>query len=163
MGAILQLVGAGLMLLALVNVFLTVLYARSGAGFITPRLNRLSRRAMRALAPRRRSARDKFLSFGGPIVMVLTVAVWAVLLFTGSALIAWPELGRGIQATSGATPTDFLTAFYYGGYSLTTLGTGNLVPTSGPLKVLMVLQALVGFSFVTLTITSVGLCGLAAA
>ncbi|MDP8993707.1 MAG: potassium channel family protein [Pseudomonadota bacterium] len=153
MGWLMQLAGAGLILLALLDVFLTVLYARSGAGLITPRLNRLTWRLIRRAAPRSRAARDKFLSFAGPAMLVLTVAVWAILLFLGSGLIAWPELGTGLRATQGATPTDFLTALYYGGYSLTTLGTGDIVPTTGAMKVLMVLQALVGFSFVTLTLT----------
>lgn len=150
---LIQAAGAALMLLALVDVFLTVLYARSGAGLITPRLNRLSWRLMRAAAPSQGPGRDKFLSFGGPLLLVLSVGVWAVLLFCGAALIAWPELGTGIQDTSGRTETDFSTALYYGGYSLTTLGTGNLVPRTDALEVLMVVQALVGFSFVTLTLT----------
>lgn len=153
MAFLLQSAGAGLMLLALVDVFLTVLYARSGAGLITPRLNNLIWRMMRAVAPSHEPARGKLLSFGGPLLLVLTVAVWVVLLFTGAALLAWPELGAGIEDTNGATETDFVTALYYGGYSLTTLGTGNLVPRTGALKILMVVQALVGFSFVTLTIT----------
>ena len=150
---LIQIAGAALVLLALVDVFLTVLYARSGAGFITPRLNRMSWRLMRWMAPKENPKRDRFLSFAGPLIMVLTVAVWALLLVAGAALFVWPELGRSIQATSGGTSTDFMTALYYGGYSLTTLGTGNLVPTTGFMKLLMVLQALVGFSFVTLTLT----------
>ena len=153
MDLLIQLAGAALMLLALIDVFLTVLYARNGAGLITPRLNRITWQAMLKLAPSAGPGRDRFLSFGGPTLLVLTVAVWAVLLFTGAALIAWPELGSGIQDSNRATETDFATAFYYGGYSLTTLGTGNLVPLTGGLKFLMVLQALIGFSFVTLTIT----------
>lgn len=153
MAWLIQLLGIALILLALADVFLMVLYARSGVGLVTPRLNRTTWRLMRRIAPERAPARDIILSYGGPILLVLTVVVWAALLFLGSALIAWPELGTGVRATSGTTPTDFATALYYGGYSLTTLGTGNLVPETGPLKILMVLQALVGFSFVTLTIT----------
>lgn len=153
MAWLVQLLGIALILLALVDVFLMVLYARSGVGLITPRLNRTTWRLMRRIAPGRSPARDVVLSYGGPIILVLTVAVWAALLFLGSGLIAWPELGTGVRATSGTTPTDFVTALYYGGYSLTTLGTGNLVPETGALKLLMVILALVGFSFVTLTIT----------
>jgi hypothetical protein len=153
MDALIQIAGGTLILLALADVFLTVLYARSGAGFITPKLNRMTWRLLRRVAPARQPWRDRFLSFDGPSLLVLTVAVWALLLFAGAALVTWPELGRGIHATQGETATDFFTALYYGGYSLTTLGTGDIAPVTGRMKVLMVVLALVGFSFVTLTIT----------
>lgn len=145
--------GALLVAIALADVFLTVLYARSGAGFITPRLNRIAWRLMVRAAPKAPGGRDRLLSFGGPLLMVLTVATWSVLLFGGAALIVWPGLGAGIEASQPPTPTDFWAALYFAGYSLTTLGTGDLAPQSTAYRLLMIFFALSGFSFITLTLT----------
>ncbi|WP_416672399.1 potassium channel family protein [Egbenema bharatensis] len=54
---------------------------------------------------------------------------------------------------TGATPTDFITALYYSGFSLSTLGTGDIVPQTGVYRLLMILQAILGFSVVTMTLT----------
>jgi hypothetical protein len=86
-------------------------------------------------------------------MMVVTVAVWFLLLTSGFALIVWPALGVSIQASQGPTPTDFATALYYSGYSFTTLGTGDVVPQTSGFRILMVLQAFLGFSVLTLTLT----------
>lgn len=86
-------------------------------------------------------------------MMVATVAVWFLLLTSGFALIVWPALGASIQASQGPTPTDFATALYYSGYSFTTLGTGDIVPQTSGFRILMVLQAFLGFSVLTLTLT----------
>ena len=132
--------------------FTTVLYPRSGTGVLTPRLNHFIWSAFKAAAPRGRR-RDAFLSFAGPVLMVTTAATWFLLLLVGFALIAWPALGTAIQATSGPTPDDFAAALYYSGWSLTTLGTGDLVPQTGAFRLLMVTQAVTGFSVLTLTLT----------
>lgn len=147
-----QLVGAALVLLALVDVFMTVLYARSGTGLLTPHLNKAMWFALKAAAPQRQPVRDAVLSFAGPLIMVATAALWILLLLVGFALVTWPALGSSIQASSGPTPTDFVAAIYYSGYSLTTLGTGDLVPQSSGFRLLMTIEAIVGFSILTLTL-----------
>lgn len=61
-------------------------------------------------------------------MMVLSAATWGTLLLVGFALLAWPALGSSIRTSSGTTPTDFMSALYNSGHSLTTLGTGDIVP-----------------------------------
>lgn len=150
---LLQIAGGCLVLLVLTDVFMTVLYVRSSAGLITPRLNRLLWLSFRALAPQERHARDYVLSFAGPVIIVVTAAVWVSLLVLGFALIIWPALGHSVQTSSGVTPTDFTAAIYYSGYSLTTLGTGDIVPQTPLFRMIMVAEAIVGFSVFTLTLT----------
>lgn len=145
--------GALLVLLCLADIFLTVLYARGGAGLLAPRLNKVIWSCFRVAAPRRQPAKDAFLSFAGPTILVASLVVWILLLAVGFALIAWPGLGTGIQASSGPTATGFVPALYWAGYSLTTLGTGDLVPQTDFYRLLMVLQAGIGFSVLTLVIT----------
>lgn len=79
--------------------------------------------------------------------MVLSASLWSILQqLVGLGLIASPALGTGIRASSGTTPTDFAAALYYSAYSLTTLGTGDLVPQTGFFRLLMAFEAAVGFS-----------------
>jgi hypothetical protein len=76
-----------------------------------------------------------------------------VLLLLGFSLIVWAALGSAIQASSGGTATGFPAALYYAGFSLTTLGTGDIVPLSAPYRLLTVLMAAIGFSVLTLSLT----------
>jgi hypothetical protein len=56
-------------------------------------------------------------------------------------------------ASEGQTPTDFITALYYSGFSLTTLGVGDLVPKTAIYQLLTLIEAALGFSSFTITIT----------
>lgn len=86
-------------------------------------------------------------------MMVLSVGAWIGILLLGSALVVWPLLGSDLVSSNGSTPTNFSVALYYAGYSLTTLGVGDLVPVSDRLRLFTVTLALIGFSVVTLTLT----------
>lgn len=153
MDLVLIIAGTLLVLLALADVFVTVLYARAGTGLLTPHVYRAAWMLFKAVGARLGHRRDGFLSFAGPTMMVLTVSVWFSMLLLGFALIAWPALGSALQAGDGRTPLDFWSAVYYAGYSLTTLGTGDIVPRTGTYRTLMIVQAMLGFSVITLTLT----------
>lgn len=147
-------VGGLVVVLALADVFLAVLYEGVGRGFITPHVYRATWAVMRVVAAPMGDVRSAaFLSFAGPIMMVLTATTWFGLLLLGFTLIAWPALGDALQSSDSRTPLDFWAALYYAGYSLTTLGTGDIVPKTSLLRTLMVVQALLGFSVITLTLT----------
>ena len=148
-----QTVGIGLVLLALQDIYLTVLYPRLGRSVFSMLLSKgiwwLFKLATRTIPFKG----DRLLSHSGPIILVSILVVWLSLLIFGFALIVWPALGSTIQASQGETPTDFGTALYYSGFSLTTLGTGDLVPKTDTQRLLMFVQAAIGFSIFTLTIT----------
>jgi hypothetical protein len=150
---ILYAAGSIMVLVAGVDVFLTVLYARSGTGLLSPQANRLIWYLFRHTAIRCGRRRHTILSFCGPVALVILLAFWLLLFITGFALIIWPQLGNQVVAGEGDTPTNFLSAFYYSGYSFSTLGTGNIVPESDFYRILMVFQSVIGFSFFTLIIT----------
>jgi hypothetical protein len=151
---LIQLCGVALCLLALADLYVTVLYARSDWTLLSARVNTAVWQCMRAAAKRLSpSARDGLLTLAGPTLIALTPVVWAGLLLLGFSFIAWPALGEGIVKSSGQTPTDFATALYYSGYTLATLGYGDIVPQTGLHRVLAVVVALVGFSVLTLSLT----------
>lgn len=150
---LLQAAGTGFILLAVADVVLTVLHPRSGTGLISPRVQRMLWRGIIRAAKHWPKRSQRFLSLGGPLMMLTSVGTWVSMLLAGSALVIWPELGSGVNAVNGPTPTDFVTALYYAGVSLATLGLGDLAPTSGGTRLFTIMLALIGFSIVTLTLT----------
>jgi hypothetical protein len=161
MGLITQAIGIGMVLLALIDIYLTVLYPRSGHSVVSRPLSKglwyIFRQVARSIPWKRwkiyPDCDRRFLSFCGPTLLVLIVTVWVCLLLSGFACLFWVTLGAGIQASDGQTPTDFTAAFYYSGYMLTTLGIGDLVPKTDLYRFLAIVEAALGFSIFTLTIT----------
>src|SRR3954466_804139 len=143
--------GALLMALVLADVFLTVLYARAGTGIISDRLARLIWLALRRVALDRGNSHS--LSFCGPLIVVALLLTWSILLALGAALIVHPQLGTSITNSSQDTPTDFVTALYVAGSSLSIVGGNNFGPQSAGAKLLFVLNSVIGTSVISLTIT----------
>jgi hypothetical protein len=148
-----QTVGVGLILLALLDIYLTVLHPRIESSLLSAKIARATWYIFRGVAQIFPKQRNQLLTYSGSAIILTIVVMWVLLLVLGFALIVWSGLGTAIQASEGQTPTDFATALYYSGYSLTTLGTGDLVPKTGTYRLLMFLQAALGFSIFTLTIT----------
>lgn len=156
-----QLVGVVLVLAVMVDVFLTVLYARVGrrgiarfgTGVVSERVATYVWRAFRWAGTRGGRVRDDLLSFAAPVIVVLFLAVWVAMLTVGSALILHPALGTGIRATSGRTPTDFFTAFFIAGGNISTIGAGPYQPHTALFRVVYVINTLSGLSILTLTLT----------
>ena len=102
MGWLAQVVGTGLVLLAIADIYLTVLYPRGGRGVVSVPLNRGIWQIFRLSASfipksgvdaQRLRVRDRLLSYMGPTLLVATVAMWISLLILGFALIFWPAFG----------------------------------------------------------------------
>ena len=145
--------GSLLILVGGLDVFFSVLYARSGTGILAPRVNRIVWHIFRQTAILFKNRCDAVLSFCGPVLLVVLIAMWAALLVVGFALIILPQLGEGIQKSSGTADQGFWTALYYSGYCFTTLGVGNLTPATPFWRMLAIFEAAIGFSFFTLAIT----------
>ena len=148
-----QVLGMLLMLFVLADVFLTVLYARSETGLFAPRFGRLIWRVFRAVSVRRGSRNSTLMSLCGPIILISVVALWAIGLAVGAALIIHPELGTGVQTSSGSTPTDFVSALEAGGSSLSIVGAADYAPTTAIMKLLYLFNSLVGVVVLSLTLT----------
>lgn len=156
-----QIVGTLWVLIVLIDIYLAVLYPRSGKGWLSVKIRRglwwiFRRTANSSLLQKlglRASLAQNILSYAGPSLLVAVVSVWVLLLLCGFALIFWAALGTGIASKGETTPTDFMTAFYFSGYVLTTLGMGDIVPVTSTYRLLVILEAALGFSIFTLTIT----------
>lgn len=148
-----QVLGAALMLLFLADVFLTVLYARAGTGLLAPHWNRAIWRLLRHAAGPFGSRRGAVLSFAGPVIVVLLIGFWAAGLTVGAALVMRPELGAGIRPSSGATPTDFVTALLVAGNSLSIVGSGDYSPHTTGTRVIFLINSVIGASVLSLVVS----------
>jgi hypothetical protein len=97
--------------------------------------------------------RDFFLTLSGPVILVMVLASWALLLSLATALVIQPNLGTGIVTNHGETPTDFITALYVGGSSLSFIGATDFSPQNGFFRLFYLLTSLLGLSLVSLIIT----------
>lgn len=145
--------GTLLVLLILLDVYLTVLYARIGSGIVSRHVARGTWGAFSRFSKPLGRFRGQMLSYCGPTILVLVVAIWVVALETGFALIVWPKLGTSVRANSGPTPTDFATAMYVVGNSITTAGASDMAPQTPFFRLLTTFSSLVGISIITLTLT----------
>ncbi len=148
-----QTIGVLLFLLILLDIFLTVLYARIGTGMISNALTRLVWRFFLLLSEPFRQRRAHILSFCGPVIVIVLVVVWAFGLTCGTALVIHPKLGTSVRAGNGSTPTDFVTALYAGGSSISVVGSSDLTPQTGGFRLFYLLNSVIGMSVVSLTLT----------
>lgn len=151
MTVLLTLAGAALVVIALRDIF-HELFHPSGRGS-------LSRGAMRSLWRLFRLGASRYpalLNIAGPAIMISIIVCWATLLCVGWALILWPHLPEGFLLSTGLAPSrngGFTDALYVSLTALTTLGYGDIVPRTSLLRVLMPLEALVGFGLLTVSIS----------
>lgn len=146
-------IGTALVLLSLADVFLTVLYVRSGTSLISDRLARWTWRLFRIVDRWVPDDHHRIMSFGGASILLLIITVWVWLLVFGFALIVLPNLGTGIRSLNGPTPTGFPAAVYFAGANLATAGSNDLIPASKTMRVVAVICPLIGMSIITLTLT----------
>src|SRR4051794_34652093 len=92
-------IGIVLILVILLDVFLTVLYARIGTSIIGSRVGRLVWDCFLRVSKLFGSRRGTVLSYCGPVILVLLVGVWALGLTLGAACIVHPALGTSIRAS----------------------------------------------------------------
>jgi len=144
------LVGGIVLVITLLDVFLTVLYARAGTGLLAPGLARGVWRVFRGLSGGRNAG---ILTYCGPAQLVAVVLMWGLLLALGSGLVIHPALGTGVKSSSGTTDTDFVTALFVGGSSMSIVGASDYGPTSAGYKLLFLFNSLVGLSVTSLTLT----------
>lgn len=141
-------VGGLLVLTALWDVFHT-LWQPSGQGPVTKRLLRLVWRLSRNGGTHARR-------LSGPASMVLVIVTWAGLIVVGWALIYWPHVPAGFSYSPGLVPgerSDLLDALYLSVVALATLGLGDIVPTASVLRLLVPLEALLGFALLTAAVS----------
>ena len=93
--------------------------------------------------------RESFLSYFGPLSVIMLLVVWASGLIFGFALV---QYGAGEHVKLGNEPITFGILLYHSGETFFTLGYGDIVPSDGPARALAVLEAGMGFAFLGVVI-----------
>lgn len=128
---------------------LTTLFAASGDAGVS---QRLARRFWQVMGPLlRKSAILR--TIAGPSTFITVIASWLVLTVVGWAAIYWPFLPDSFLTDFGVeeSPTSgtVLTAIYLSMVTMTTLGFGDIVPATGPLRTIVPIQGFFGLGLVT--------------
>lgn len=116
----------------------------------------LARWIMRGLWRRlkRRSRGSGAFVLAGPLGLLLVFASWAALLVVGWALVYVPHIPEGFHRTAAsAGHSDLLEALNVSLVTLTTLGFGDVTPEAGWLRVVVPIEALLGFALLSASIS----------
>jgi ion channel len=98
---------------------------------------------------RQNRRREKILAFFGPLSLLLLLAIWAVAILIGFALIHYAA-GTTFE---NQTLTGFWADLYFSGTTFFTLGLGDLSPTTSLGRLLAVVQSGVGLGFFAMVIS----------
>ena len=90
--------------------------------------------------------RESALGIFGPLSLLILVAVWAVGMVLGFALMQYGS-GSALNVAVNVTGKSFWTDSYLSGTTFFTLGLGDVVPRSSLARALIVIEAGLGFGF----------------
>ena len=127
-----------------------VLFNAEGRGTFSRQITRVVWQVFR-----RSGTRHGLFSIAGPLALVTVIATWAGLLVLGWALLFWPHMPGGFRFDAGveAAGPDFVHALNVSLVTLTTLGFGDITPASEVLRLILPLEALLGFGLLSASIS----------
>jgi hypothetical protein len=102
--------------------------------------------ARRIRKPKRREA---YLSFYGPLSLLMLLGVWASAMVFGFAAVQW---ALGSKLGGANMGQGFWWDLYFSGSTFFTLGLGDLTPQDAPSRAATVLEAGLGFAFLAMVI-----------
>lgn len=142
--------GAGVALVAgaLREVFHTLLYP-SGAGQMTPAV-------FRVVWAGAHPAGGRAVQLAGPLAVVASIVIWALMLVVGWALVYWPHLPEQFQVAQGIPVSrqgSLADAVYVPAVALATLGYGDIVAEETLLRLALSAEAVIGFALLTASIS----------
>jgi len=94
--------------------------------------------------------RGAYLSYYGPLVVIMLLGAWATGLIVGFTLV---QMAFGAQMTAPEGAARFGTVLYMSGTTFFTLGLGDVVPRPGAARLITVVEAGLGFGFLAMVIS----------
>jgi len=153
MRIIIGIIGLIFIFIVLLDAFETIILPRRvSRGIRLTRVFYLSTWSLSSLIARKIESinrREYFLSFYGPLSLILLLVVWAVGLVLGFAMLQW-AFGSALNAPGNMA--GFGTDFYMSGTTFFTLGLGDVTPRTGIARAVTVIEAGTGFGFLALVI-----------
>ncbi len=93
--------------------------------------------------------RETYLSFFGPLSMLLLLAFWAAMLILAFSMLLW---SRGAVIGSPRGNSAYRLDLYFSGSTFFTLGFGDVIPVTTVGRILAVAEAGTGFGFLAIVI-----------
>ena len=148
------LVAAGLVIvvLALADIFCSLVRTPIRAGPFTTAAELVVCRGLYRLF--RRSGWRGFLAAIGPLSVASRALGVLVALFTGWSMVLFADPAWVVVSKTGE-PADTWQRLYYVGYSISTLGLGDIVPDAVPARLATVGAAISGFTVITFAVGSI--------
>ncbi|GGO27273.1 potassium channel family protein [Deinococcus humi] len=145
---LLWLPGAALVLAVLLDALLSGLQA--GEGTLSRWIHRPVYAAVQWLA--RVTRRRSVLAWSTLALISVTLNIWTALLWLGWGLVFWAWPGA-LEVAKTGQPASFGEVMYFVGYSISTLGLGDIIATDTLWRVLTDVTAISGFFLLTFAIT----------
>ena len=95
-------------------------------------------------------------AWAGPLAMLGVIALWGALAALGWTLVYWPHMPDGFtfpESSSAVHDSAFVDALYLSLVTLSTLGFGDVVPSTDWLRIINPLEALFGFALLTVAVS----------
>ncbi|MEZ7499026.1 potassium channel family protein [Flavobacterium sp. Arc3] len=143
------LVGVILLLATAADLINTSLSGR-GAGFISKRLSKSIWNILLILT--KKTGRRKILDLGGAIILVSILINWLLLIWISASLlfISCPDSLINVETNS---PTTVINKIFYTGYTLSTLGLGDIEPEGNFWDILTAILSFTGLILISISIT----------
>src|SRR3954462_562625 len=87
------------------------------------------------------------------MVLLTVLGLWTALLTLGSALVLHPALGHAVRPANVVPSTDFWTALYVGGASISVVGSSGYSPETPSYRMFFLFNSAVGMTFISLVLT----------
>src|ERR1051325_3941275 len=148
------LAGVLLLLLVLVDVYLTILDDRPRVGPLGDTLNRGSWRGGLTVARRlSRTRRHRLLNLIRPTLAPALVVVYLALLTFGFGFIYHPRINTSFKLAEDFGKPTYWDAVYFSGMTLTTAGYGDITPEARSMRLLAVTESAAGVALISLMVT----------
>ena len=146
--------GLGMIVLVLLDAFETIVLPRrvTRPFRLTTLFYRLTWKPWRLAASKIPTGRrrETFLSFFGPLSLIMLLATWAAGLVVGFGFLHW---GLGLKlAVTNHPMVSFWDALYMSGSTFFTLGLGDVLPSTAGAKLVCVIECALGLGFLGLII-----------
>ena len=143
-------IGAVLLVLAIVDLVWTTLWVDGGAGPISSRLSSLLWRWLRRMDGRR----SRTLSLAGPLIISANLLLWVLLIWAGWTFFFAGD-AASIYPTGSAGAGTWSSRIWYVAYTMFTVGNGDFMPRDGPWQIVSSLTAASGMLFITMGVSYV--------
>lgn len=142
--------GVLFLLVVIIDLLWTTLWVEGGAGPLTSRLMAETWKLVRRAGARN----SRVLTVSGPLILILSLAIWIAFLWAGWTLL-FASAENILLDTVDARQISWSELIYYTGYTIFTLGNGDFIPQGGLWQIATTLASASGMLFITLSVTYV--------